>query len=97
MKTITETVEMYLYARKSFDNGATIYEWVACSMDGITGYILVATKEFELSIALPDDFDLTQAEIDTLQAAKEKIQAETHLKVQNIEDQIQRLLAIGHD
>lgn len=100
MTTITKTVEMYLYARKVWSvesKSETKYEWVACSMERMANYIFVAKKEFNLSVDVPADFDLNQTEINGLHEVKEKIQAETHLKIQNIDDQIQRLLAIGHD
>ena len=93
MKTITKTSTYFLHASSYDKNELVIY---SCDMTK-HGDILLAEKDFEISIDVPENLDITQLEINGLNKEKEKIQAETPLKVQNIEDQIQRLLAIGHD
>ena len=93
MKTVTTTKKIYLHA-DSFDKDILNIYYSDMSE---YGDILIATKEVELSFDVPEDYDVVQLEIDQLTKAKKVIQAENHLKVQNIEDQIQRLLAIGHD
>ena len=53
---------------------------------------LIMPHSFEVEI--PDDFDPNPAKIATLRAEKQRIQAEAHVKAENIEMQIQELLCI---
>lgn len=79
------------------------YEWQAepqyqingCDMKGSgPNYVLIREQEFEVDI--PDDFDPRPIQIETLRAEKTKIIAECEAKKTNIDEQIQRLLAIEH-
>lgn len=50
----------------------------------------------ECSFEIPDDFDPVPGQIAALRAKKQEILAETQLKVNNLEEQIQSLLCIEH-
>ena len=88
MKTITKTV--YLRAMPDcFEDGG--YEYGIASYES-PDYTTVA--EMEVSMDVPEDFDINAARIDTLKELKKVVQAEAYLKAENIEGQIQSLLAI---
>lgn len=93
MKTITTTQKIYLHAR-SYDK-----EDITINFGDMTQYgdILIATKDIELSFDVPEDYDVVQLEVDQLKNALSIVKAESYVKEQNIEEQIQRLLAIGND
>ncbi len=93
MKTITETVALYLHLSKYKEDGYDIY------MTNMAEYgdVLVTTKEFEVSFDVPEDFNANTAKVESLEEKKRKIGAEAQLQINNIEEQIQSLLAIGHD
>lgn len=56
----------------------------------------VPIREVECEFEIPDDFDPRPKQIEALRDHKQKILAETNVKVNNIEEQIQALLAIEH-
>lgn len=56
----------------------------------------VVIREVNLEFDVPDDFDPVPSQIASLKRKKKEIQAETNVKVNNIEEQIQALLAIEH-
>jgi len=51
-------------------------------------------KELEVEFDAPDSYDPVPEQIAVLKSAKQKIMAETQVKVNNIDEQIQSLLAI---
>lgn len=53
-------------------------------------------REMEIDVEAPDDFDPRPQQIAALRAKKQEVLAETQAKVNNIEEQITRLLAIEH-
>ena len=57
-------------------------------------YVMIGEQEFEVEI--PDNFDPRPFQVKGLRAEKERIIAEAHAKVVNLEEQIQKLLAIEH-
>jgi len=87
---ITETI--YL--------SATPASWEECGyLYRVASYVPEGAIEIswtEVSMDVPEDFDLTTGQIDMLKTEKQKILAEAGLKAANIEDQIQRLLFIEH-
>lgn len=89
-KTITETV--YLTARPA--------SWEKCgyafSLVSFESKDYIYLGSVEVTMDVPQGYDLTNAHIDILKAEKSSIQAEAHIKANNIEDQIQRLLAIEY-
>ena len=93
MKTITETVEVFLHLSKYNEDGYDIY------MTDMTEYgdVLVTTKEFEMSFDVPEDFNANTAKVESLEEKKRLIGAEAQVQINNIEEQIQSLLAIECD
>jgi len=90
MKTVTDKV--YLLAiPASYEECGYRFDIFSCEIEE---YITVGSQEITMEI--PEDFDINTAHIDILKAEKSKIQAEAHLKAQNLEDQIQALLCIEH-
>ena len=93
MKTITETVKVFLHLSKYEEDGYDIY------MTDMTEYgdVLVTTKEFEMSFDVPEDFNANTAKVESLKLKKQKIGADAQVQMNNIEEQIQSLLAIECD
>jgi len=58
--------------------------------------VLIGSKTVTVEVPTLSDNELVLAKIDQLSAAAEKIQAEAHVKVQNIKNQIQDLRAIEY-
>ncbi len=56
----------------------------------------IAISSMEVTMEVPEGFDLNTGQVDLLKTEKQKILAEAGLKAANIEDQIQRLLFIEH-
>ena len=90
MKTVTQ--KLYLVASPA--------SWEECGyMHYITSYAgddVVVVDTMEVTMEIPEDFDINSAHIDILKAEKSKIQAEAHLKAENLEMQIQELMMIEH-
>lgn len=57
-----------------------------------TEYALI--KEIDVDVEIPDNFDPTPQQIATLMAKKQEVLAEAQLMVNELDEQIQRLLAI---
>ena len=93
METITKTIKMNLYADADYGEEAKYIITAACEMEDF-GYVLVGSKEIEVEIAIPESFDIVNAKIDALKAEKQKIGATAQVQMNNIEEQIQSLLAI---
>lgn len=55
-------------------------------------YVLI--KEMDVDVEVPDNFDPVPAQVEALKKEKQKILADAHVKAENIEEQIQRLLCI---
>lgn len=94
MKTVTKTHTIYLTAKKIGREYSYGIELVDMSE---YGYINVETKEIELSMDVPEGYDPVTGHIDALRDEKQKIGAEAQVKINNIEEQIQSLLAIECD
>jgi hypothetical protein len=62
--------------------------------DGGTIVVDIATHELELDIPDVDQNELTLGHIDQLKQMKVKIMADNHLKMQSIDSEIQKLMAI---
>jgi hypothetical protein len=90
MKSITKTV--YLTAQPaSYENNGYVYRMTTFEHDDE-----ITINSMEVTMDIPEDFDINTAHIDILKAEKSKIQAEAHLKAENLDEQIQRLLAIEY-
>ena len=57
-------------------------------------YTLVQEQDFEIDV--PDNFDPTPQQIAALKEKKEELRAEMQLKLNNIDEQIQKLLSLEH-
>ena len=87
---------MYVHASKKYDGTDEFdIDMKICDMTEY-GYILIGTVEVSADFDIPDDFNFTQAEIDSLKTQKSKIQAEAQIKITQIEEQIQRLQCIEY-
>lgn len=71
---------------------------IGCWDCDITGsdsdYILLTTQK--VTFKLPQNIDVKGKVIEGLEAEKEKIQAETHMKLKDIQEKIDNLLAIEY-
>jgi hypothetical protein len=56
----------------------------------------VMVREIEVEADIPDDFDPRPQQIAALRGQKEKLQAEAQLKINNIDEQIQKLLCLEY-
>ena len=93
MKTITETVTLYLTVY-SWDKDK--YHWLEYANTGDDALVL-ANKDFELSIEIPDDDEITGMQIVKLEKEKEKINTKAFMDMKLIDEKIKSLKAIGHD
>jgi hypothetical protein len=96
MEKYTETITLHLMAKKYHSDEEYEYSTSTTDMSDY-GYIPITTKDIEVSIDIPEDFDPVNGHIDSLKAEKQKIAAEAQLKMNNLEEQIQSLLAIECD
>ena len=89
------TIKGFVHWHKYLWDENPEYQFYACDMSDMgPDYVLIMPHEFNVDI--PDDFDPRPRQIEVLRAKKQQILAETQQKVNNIEDQIQRLLCIEH-
>jgi hypothetical protein len=91
----TQTHKAYLY----FDTRSGEHQIYACAgMDETfpEEYVFLAAQDVEFQIE-KTDAELTQAQIDRLNEAKQNILAETEMKAAAIDQKIQSLLAITHE
>lgn len=56
----------------------------------------VVIKAVELEFDIPDDFDPVPKQIESLKAKKQEVMADTQMKLNQLDEQIQRLLCIEH-
>lgn len=91
MKPEKQKVEVkgFIHAEKAWD-GEVRYSFYQTDMSKYGGILLQPhTIEVEL-----EPYDLNAAMINTLKAKKKEVEAEAYVKVQAIEDEIQKLLSI---
>ena len=99
MKEVTKTI--YLYAKQNehpwdheaHPDGYSFDTWsfkLAGSSAG--GSVLIAQQEITMQV--PDDFDPVDSFVGNMRDEQEKLKAECSLKVDNIEQQIQSMLAL---
>jgi len=58
------------------------------------GYVTAATKDIEIEMEVPEDFDPVNSQIQALKEQKKKVEAGTQVMLNNLDEQIQSLLAI---
>jgi hypothetical protein len=93
MTTIKKSTKLYLCestASYAIDGEYFIFQSEMSSH----GYVTVATTDADVSFEVPDDYDKTAEHIAILEEEKNRINAEAYVKTENIEHQIQSLLAI---
>jgi len=90
---ITKTV--YLVATKAARWMDEDYHYSLFDFPPFANYI--AISEQEITFDVPDDFDYVNAQVDILKAEKSKIEADAYIKTQNIQEQIEGILAIEVD
>ena len=92
--TIKET--MVVHAKKDYSSeGSFKLCLLACDMSEY-GYIKIGEVEVSADYDLPESFNFTQAEIDSLRKEQKRIQAEAQNNITRIEEKIQSLLCIEH-
>lgn len=89
------TAHAFLHWHKYSWEESPSYCLYACDMSGNgTQYVLI--REIDVEVEVPDDFDPRPNQIATLRKEKTQLLAEAHVKAENIDEQIQRLIAIEH-
>lgn len=58
------------------------------------GYITVYSKEFEIDV--PDEFDPRQQQLEILRKERDRINAEFAIRVKQIDDEINKLIALEY-
>jgi len=58
------------------------------------GYITVCSKEFEIDV--PDEFDPRQQQLEILRKERDRINAEFAIRVKQIDDEINKLIALEY-
>ncbi len=87
-------VQGFVFWEKSFVTDKSTFTIWKCKVNDDPTRVFISEQEVEIEV--PDNFDPVPGMISGLKAEKQRIQAECNVKVENIEDQIQRLLAIEH-
>lgn len=90
----TITLKMHVHARRSDYDGSI--SWYLYSTPCMQEYGYVQLFEHDVSFEIPDDFDMTPAEIALLKEAKKAVQAACQKKLDEIDEKIQKLLCIEH-
>jgi len=91
MKTITESIYLIASPASWEDSGY----WYRIAAHECSSAITV--NKMEVSMEVPEGFDPNQPHIDMLKAEKNKIAGDAQIKMNNLEEQIQSLLAIECD
>ena len=87
---------MFVHAQKSyFGEEEFNLSLLACDMSEY-GYIFIGEVEVSVNYDLPDNFNITQLEIDSLRKEQKRIQAEAQNNITRLEEKIQSLLCIEH-
>lgn len=84
------TMKMYVHLADYLESGVTLFN---CDMSE-SGCALLG--EIEVTFPMPDKNPVS-AKVESLEKSLAKLHAETHIKVTSMKEQIQSLLAIGHD
>lgn len=86
------TVKGFLHWRKYAWEETPDFVILSHKIESDPDYVYIGDHELEAEI--PDDFDPIPGKIEVLRKEKQRIQAEAHVKAENIEAQIQELLCI---
>lgn len=91
-KTITQ--KMYVHLRISGYGAGNFFCGQCDISEDDQDLILIATQD--VTFNLPQNIDVKGKVIESLKAEKEKIQVVTHMKIKDIQDKIDNLLAIEY-
>jgi hypothetical protein len=86
------TINGWLFHKQYRHEDTPTYEF--CHLKDWADESRVIIMEHSIEVDIPDDFDPIPAKIANLRKEKQRIQAEAHVKAENIEQQIQELLCI---
>ena len=87
--------ELLIHASKDWQNNV-VFSAKSCDMSDY-GYTYIGiTKTVTIEFEAPDDFNLTEFEIEALRKQQKKIQADAQRQVVEIEERIQSMLAIEY-
>jgi len=86
------TIKGFVHYRKHRWEDTASYVCYPCALENSPDTLPILEHDFEVEI--PDTFDPINAKIGILRQEKQRIQAEAHVKAENIERQIQELLCI---
>lgn len=82
----------FIFGQKNWDDSITYCFWNSDITDVLSGYFMVCEHSFEVDI--PDSFDITKAELASLEKQKDKVRAEFARRVAEIDNKINSLLSI---
>lgn len=85
----TVTIKMFVHSMK-YGDGVTLLS------SDMSEYGYAYIGDVDISFTMPN-VDPIQSMVNSLNAQIEKEKAEHHVKITQLEDEIQQLLAIGHD
>ena len=89
-------IELFLHVRHDWE-GKVQYRAYQTDMSSTTGFgIVVANKIFDIEFEIKDDFNMNVEMVNALRKEQKTIQADAQMKLNQIEDRIQRLLCIEH-
>lgn len=88
------TTKMVIHGRRNYD-GQIDFSLYYSDMSQY-GETALMEKDVTVEFELPDDFDLTTAEVEALKKQKQQVQAEAQVRINLIDEKIQRLLCIEH-
>lgn len=89
---LPKTVSNTLYIVKSEYGGPMI---TVCDMSEY-GYVTLGTHEITLDVPQISQTDLVLKQVDVLKTEKQRLQAETQVKLNALDEKIQKLLAITY-
>ena len=93
MKTITGKITAYLSGRSESSDPQDIDDLAFSTLD-MTDHGWVKVGDAEITVSLYGREEITRSQVSMLTEAKRRIQAETQAKINQIDGQIQSLLAI---
>ena len=90
------TKKMFIHLAEHAVNGVVLYGFDMSDQNTCGGEPYICIGSIDVEFTIPE-YDFTKLQVEALENHLQTLNAEHHLKTQNIKDQIQRLLAIGHD
>lgn len=95
-KKTTQKFNIYLGVGKYTFGEISVTNYNRTLNDDGWEYIFLASKEIEIDIDVPEGFDPRKEFIAVLEAKKEEIKADAHVKLRNVQDKIDGLLQIEY-